>query len=228
MPTAPTRVSFAKIAFNVGGSPRSSASISWQTGDVIVVIGGGEGQNTETLGNPTATGLTFTTQKSHVAASNCESIVAAAVAASSGSGTISMTNSDTNSSTHWGFGVWVYRNSDGIGNSSEQHTSTRTVALTPTAPDSAIVWGIFDWAAASAQSGTPTPTTTDENGVDSGKYTSYLFDLTDQTSAGSVSYGISGSSGSGPWTIVVFEIKGSNIIGTKLNIRQAVKRSNIY
>lgn len=203
--TAPTRISFTQTSWTGSVSTLSTASISWQTNDVIVVVGGTEGGGTEAFNTPTATGLTFTIQKSHAAASNCASVIAAAVAGSSSSGAVTMTIS--NGPKTYGFGVLIYRNSTGIGNSSEQHTATRTVALTATAADSAIVWGVFDWAAAAAVAGSPTPTTTDQN-TQGSNFTPYVFDLTDQISASSISYGVGGS-GTGPFSIVVLEVKGT-------------------
>lgn len=204
--TPPTLISYTETSWVVTGSPRSSASVSWQTGDVIVVIGGQEADITA-LGNPTATGLTFTTQKSNVAAGSCGSMLATAVAGSTSSSAISMTG--PNSVQHWGFGVWVWRGSTGIGNSSEQHTATKTVGLTPTQIHSSIMWGTFDFQPGAAQTITPTPTNTRQNVLDTGRYTIYVSDLGDQPSAGSTSYGITGGAGTGPFSIVVMEVKGT-------------------
>jgi hypothetical protein len=113
-----------------------------------------------------------------------------------------------NSVQHWGFGVWVWRGSTGIGNSSEQHTATRTVALTPTQTNSAIMWGTFDFAAVATVAITPAPTNTRQSVLDSARYTLYVSDLTNQTSGGSTSYGVGGS-GTGPFSIVVMEVKGT-------------------
>jgi hypothetical protein len=199
---APTLISYTETAWNATGTSKSSASISWQTGDVICVIAGSEAN--DNLSVPTATGLTFASQKNNVAASTCGTRVSAVVAGSNGSDAVTVTN--PSSVSDWGFGVWVWRGSGGIGNSSEQHTATLTVSLTPTAADSAIVWGAFDFAAAALQTITPTPSNTRQRVVDSGSYTLYVADLLDQVSGGAVSYGISGA-GSGPFSIVVLEIK---------------------
>jgi hypothetical protein len=163
------------------------------------------------VGTPTAAGLTF----SFVAGNNpgtdaftCASGVWTATAGSNGSGaiTVNLVSSSQNS----GFGVWVFRNSQGVGNHAEQHTATKTVSLTPIAADGAIVWGVFDFAATAITGISATPTPTDERQkvlVGGGAYTIYVEDLTDQTSAGSVSYGITGGSGTGPFSIVSLEIK---------------------
>ncbi len=207
MATAPTRVSYTEVAYTGTGTSRASASISWLAGDVIAVIALCEDNHLP--GVPTATGLIFASQKSNNAASTCASRVSAVVAGSDGSSAVTCTLSS--SGIVWGFSVWVYRGSDGIGNSSEGHTTAKTVAQTNTAANSAVVWGCADFAVNPVTNNdiTPTPTTTDERAAEGGVYTVYVADLTDQTSAGSVSYGVSGSGTVGAFSKVVLEIKGA-------------------
>lgn len=204
MPTPPTLISYTEVTWNATGQPKTTASISWLAGDVIVVIAGSE--TADTLGVPTATGLTFTKQKDWpgTGGATCSAFVATATPGAGGSATVSVTESGAHT---WGFGVWVWRGSAGVGNSAEQHTATKTVALTPTGADGAIVWGTFDFAAAAVQTITPTPTNTRQR-VALTPYTIYVSDLIDQVSAGSVSYGISGT-GTGPFSIVALEIKAA-------------------
>lgn len=210
MPTAPTRVSYTEVVWNTTGTSKATASISWQTGDVIVVMAASESAaaSTEIPAVPTATGLTFASQVVTTAPNSfCSARISACVAGSNGSGAVT-TMLGTNA-IHWGFGVWVYRGSAGLGNSASQTTATKTKALTPTGADSAVVWGAFDFAAGTAGAGTPTPTTTPQSAADAGRYTRLVCDLTDQVSAGATSYGQSGGGATGPFTIVAFEIKGA-------------------
>ncbi|HLZ93348.1 MAG TPA: hypothetical protein VKQ28_16710 [Candidatus Acidoferrum sp.] len=202
--TPPTLVSYTETAWNTTAASKATATVSWNSGDIITVIGGAE--SSLTLGVPTATGLTFTSQKSNATANTCATQLATAVAGSAGSSAVSMTSSD--STLKWGFGVWVWRNSGGVGNSVEQHTATLTASLTPTAADSGIVWATFDFAAAALQTIVPTPTDIRQDVVIGTNYTIYVSDLTNQTSAGAVAYGISGT-GSGPFSIVALEVKGT-------------------
>lgn len=208
MPTAPSLISYTEVAYNGSGTSRASASISWQTADVIAVLSGSEGQTGGPPGVPTASGLTFNSQQVNSAASSCSSRASAAVAGSSGSGAVTVTLGDA--TQHWGFSVWVYRGSDGIGNSSEGHTSAKTIAQTNQAANSAVVWAGFDFGANPITNNdiTPTPTNTNERAEDAGRYTVYVADLTDQTSAGSVSYGVSGTGTIGTFSKLVLEIKG--------------------
>jgi len=206
VPTAPTLVSHNTVPYNSTALTLTSPSISWNANDVIVVVGGTEGANSsDILGTPTATGLTFTARQTIAPSTRCAAYVWTAVAGSSGSGTISVVHNNTSDA---GFTVWVFRGSAGVGNSAQSSTSSLTTSLTPTAAHSAIVWGVFDWNAGSLQTITPTPTNTEARVQYASLYTVYVAELTDQVSAGAVSYGISGS-GSGPFSIVVLEIKGS-------------------
>lgn len=209
--TPPTRSAYADSGYGAhSGATFSIPSVTWGAGDAVVVIGGTEGANSsDTLGTPTVTGLTFTLQASLTPTSRSAAYVWSAVAGSAGSGSISVPH--TAGSGDAGASVWVYTGVDAvspIGNVASSGTSAKTVSLTPTQADSAVVWGVFDWAAAALQTITPTPTTTDVRTVFASIYTVYIADLTDQTSAGATSYGISGT-GTGPFSIVALEIKGT-------------------
>ena len=214
--TPPQLVSYTQTSsWITGGASKSTASVSWNAGDVIVVCGGAE--NSGGLGTPTAAGLTFSSVRSNAAAGTAASQLACATAAGTSSSTITMAYSG-NSGDHWGFGVWVFRSHGGAGNSAEQHTSTRTVSLTPAGgAHSAVVYCTFDYGADTVQTVTPTPTNARQAARDTGRYTLYVDDLTDQASAGATSYGIGGT-GSGPFSIVVFEVKGAAASGVRKRV----------
>ena len=221
---APTYVSFnqATSAFTATGATKSTASISWQSGDVLVAALGAENTNGITLVAPTVSGLTFSMQKQNnpgTASSTCASLIATAVAASSGSGVITSTATGSRAgTTEWGMGVWVWRGSAGVGNSAEQHTSTKTVSLTPTGADGAICWGVFDFAGGFTNTATPTATHS-QVAINSANYDVNLADLADQVSSGAVSYGVT-SSGTGPFSIVVVEVKAGAGGGSAFDIPQ--------
>lgn len=202
---APTLISYVETASwftNDGTGSKTSPAITWQTNDVIVVLAAAEGP--DTLGLPTATGLTFVSQKSNTTVGTCGTQIAAAVAAGNGSTTVNVTTNDI--SHHYGFGVWVWRGSAGIGNSAEQHTTTKSVPMTPTAADCGVCWGTFDFSASTVTTIIPAPTT-ERQRVDGGAdYAIYVSDLGDQVSAGAVEYGLNVAP-AGPVSIVVLEIK---------------------
>lgn len=206
---APTLVSYTDTGFTTGGAGHTTgAAVSRNNGDLLVFIAGSEGPDALSATNDSVNGITWTTQKSNSVANTCGTMLATAVASSTASATISGSNG-TNSSDHWGFSVWVFRNTQGVGNSAEQHTSTKTVSLTPTAADGAICYAVFDFAAGALGSLTPSPSDSRQAAVDSGHYTFYVGDLTDQSSAGAVSYGVTGTSSTGAFSILAFEVKNS-------------------
>lgn len=208
--TPPTLVSHNPAAYNTTTATKTVTPTSgWNAGDILVFTCIAEGSvNGDHCNVPTATGLTFTAVISHAAASNSDLMVATATAASNGSGAISCTHTTTGSGANWGFTIYVFRGSGGVGNNASQFTATRTVSLTPTQADSAIVWTVADFAAAAVQSPAPTPTNADVAIKVSTNYTAYADELTDQVSSGAVSYGIGGS-GTGPFSIGVIEINGT-------------------
>jgi len=204
--TPPTLISHDSSVYNANAASRSVTPASgWQAADVIVVVAVDEGAASESFNTPTASGLTFTNVINHAASSDPALLISTATAAGSGSGPITVTLTATR---QFGMSVYVFRGSDGIGNNASQFTSSRTVNLTPTAADSAVVWAVGDWAAAVVQSPTPTPTNADVAVRSTSIYTVYVDELTDQSSAGTTAYGIGGS-GTGPFSIGAIEIKGA-------------------
>jgi len=216
---APTLVQ-AAFATTTTGNTATTASVSWQTDDVVVVIYGNAGAAPANMAAPTNTGsgLSWTVNQSIAAASNCGGALATAVATASSSGTVTAGSVAGPSEQNF-TGVCVWRGSLGVGNSAgtAAPSSTKTVSLTPAGgADAAICWGVFDWNADAAQAETPTstshgsgapgPSAMPQKTLVAGQYTYYWCALDDQTSAGAVNYGIGGS-GAGPFTIVAVEVK---------------------
>lgn len=233
---APVLESYTETAWNTDGdgatSTKALASISWNIGDVLVLVAGGEGnENGDSFGAPsnTGTGLSWIQKQLHAAASDCDAGVWAAVATATSSGVISITATGSNTgSDHFGFAVYRFSNSSGVGTgTAEQDTTTKTVSVTTGLAHSALVWGVFDWSAETAHAGTPTPTRTDEASVDSGKYSPHVFELTDQVAAGAVSVGITAGLSTGPYTIVVIEVKGQPVPSSPTIVNQAVQRAAV-
>jgi hypothetical protein len=196
---APTLIDYQEAAWSTTTTPKDSPSISWQAGDVIVVILGCASTDIPAL--PTATGLTFVSQQTNGV--GCGTRCAAVVAGGSGSSVVS---SSVTGGDVWGFGVWVWRNSAGIGNSAIVN-GAETVSLTASAVNAGIVWGSFDFVAAATATIVPTPSNTREITDHGTTYTTHVADLVNQTSGGAVSYGTSG--GGGQYTVVAFEVKAS-------------------
>lgn len=203
---APTLVSYTETAaWNTAGASKSTASIAWNTGDILVFLGASEGN--DTIGVPTATGLTFTSVILNIVANTCGTRLAVATAGGTSSGAVSATwTTGGSAGTHWGFGVWVWRSSVGVGNNIEQHTATKTKALTLTGLNSAVVVGVFDFNADAAGSGTPAVSNTRQAAQDATHMTRLVFDNIDYSTSGS-SWGQTGGGATGPFSIVGIEIQ---------------------
>jgi hypothetical protein len=209
---APTLVSYTEVDWTSAVTSQTTASISWNNGDVLAFVGGCEGVSTIALPTTTGTGLSFLSQQVNSTAGTCSTRLAACVATATSSGTINSTSSGAG--LVWGFGVWVWRGSQGIGNSSEQHTATKTVNMTPAAgADCGVVWGAFDFSAGASPAATPTPTHTRQAVQIGASYSIVVADIADQISAGAVSYGLTVTGTTGPYSIIVLEIKAGAASG---------------
>jgi hypothetical protein len=214
--TGPQLVSYTEVVYSSVVATLTSASLTWLVGDVIVVIA--TSASNATIGNPTASGLLFTTQQSNIAASTCSMRGATAIAASNGAQVISVTISTGQA----GMGIWQWRGSDGVGASAEQHTATKTVGLTPVDTHSAYCWtSAAKNAGTAVDSLTPTPTNTRESAQFVGQYTVYSGELQDQAGAGATNFGTTGAAVTGPFTIIPIEVLGSApaIISTSPHVR---------
>lgn len=133
-------------------TPKTVAA-TWSTGERVIVWSGAAGSN-DVLTTPTATGLTFTveTEQDSATSAEPESHIFTAVAASSGSGNVSI--SMTGATNHWGFVVWRMGAGSTIGNKGSNLTEA-TLSLT-TLAGSHVVGGVADW---NATAGTSAPAT---------------------------------------------------------------------
>jgi hypothetical protein len=214
---APTLVSYqetASWATSPGAGVAKTVPITWQTGDVVVVIGLNGGGTGTSWSAVTCPGLSFTTQKSLSGSSTVDGYISAASAPAAAPGTSQNVSMSVAAVTGWGMGVWVWRGSDGVGNSADTPTpssSTKTASLA-TAVHSAVCWG-FDDFGSSATLGTIVPTPTDtRQRANISNNTIYVADLIGQTSS-PTSYGLSGSAGVGPWQGVATEVVGTASVG---------------
>lgn len=218
---APTIVSYAESDVtstttwqNITRTPSAittTASVSWSAGDFIVILCGAENASTGLLfQTPTATGLTFTKTAVGTTGAHCGAMYATATAGSGGSSQISIIH-DANVNNFCGYAIWVFSGHGGIGNTVavSDFSSTKVRSLTATL-HSTVVWAVFDWAAATPVSITPSPSHTRESAghVTGANYTVYVADLED-VAAGAANYGVGGS-GSGPFAIVAVEILGAS------------------
>jgi hypothetical protein len=212
--TAPSLIQYAEsVNWTVSGT-KATGTLTWLTGDLIVVVGGDE--NAATLAAPTAAGLSFSPVSgvlSGTAGSSCGANAWTATAASGSSSTVSGTGAGSDA---WGFACWVFRGSDGVGNTAASGAASTalTISLTRSGTNSRVVGIGLDWAGAATTGYAFTPAlgTDGHDRVhvqDSGHYTVYVADWDDQGSPGATSYGISGVTGVSQFTKVYLEILGT-------------------
>lgn len=196
---------------NTSGS-ETTASATWSSGDLIVVLGITADNGSATLATPTASGLTFSAVSGTPTNTTNRTKVYAwtATAGAGGSGTIAAVKNDIITS---GLAAFVFTGSDGIGGAaiSAALGSTTTQSLTRTGENSHVVqiWG--DWNAVNDTTVTWTPSgeTQREAVFVSGQSTFFVASWGDQGASGTTSYGFSGFAG-GQMSAVTLEIVGTS------------------
>jgi len=205
--TAPTLVQYSGTTYNSTGT-KSTATLTWQAGDLIVVIALSE-EGGFPVANPTATGLTFAAG-TPPSSSNSQCYANSWTATAGSGGSAVVTSTGATGSDHWGMSAWVWRGSSGFGNTATSASTSETVSLTRTGTNSVVVGGVADWNATATTGYGWTPTVGNDRteGKDGTRYSYYVADWGDQGAAGTTSYGITGITG-GPYAIVMVEVTGS-------------------
>lgn len=190
------------------GTSKSTGSVSWQTGDRIIVIGG-IGDESSTLGTPTASGLSFSllALTNNPSGNFCDAWVWMATAGSNGSGVIN--GSKTSGGSGWGLFVIVVRGSEGTATEAVNTSTTKTISLNRSQAESAVLYCAFDWSASSATATfTPGGAISLKNEKEGSSYTCHIGYWPDQDAAGSTNYGVTSSS-SGSFAKIAIEILGT-------------------
>jgi len=187
-------------------SPETTASLTWSAGDLVIVVGATE-DSTVTLSTPTATGLTFTLVTSYTGG-GCNVYIWKATAASSGSGAISSTYTNSRA-----VGLRAYaisgHNGTGATGAGRAAAGVLTRSLTRTGANSGVVGVLGEFNATNDTAVTASPATNgtvDDAAFTSGAATLYSARWTDQGTAGATSYGIGSFSGTADMSIAVVEI----------------------
>ena len=146
---APTLIQYAETSWSTTGTTKSTGTVTWQSGDILVVVIGTADQANTAVNLPTATGLTFAaiTGAACTAASDCWANAWSATAGSGGSSAVASPTMSS-SSIPWGMAVWVWRGSNGIGNvgsSAAVANNNLTQSLIRSGTNSTVCGGLFDW-----------------------------------------------------------------------------------
>jgi hypothetical protein len=219
----PTFVSETQTVFNTVTTPKTTASISVNNGDIIVACGVIEGQASSTSDSINVSGgsLTWTKNQWVKVANNTYVLVASTTATSTTSITVSFTHVGNTASLWFGGSAFVFRDSNGIGASNKTNsTGAPSMTLTTTQTNSAIVYVSGDWAAADGTTPLRTwrtinsVTPTIGNGLerayfrDASHYALYIGYWSDVGGAGSKTVGLS-APGSETYSIAAIEVKGN-------------------
>lgn len=184
-----------------------TASISWQSGDLIVVFGATEDSGV-TFATPTATGLTFASVASVGGASNAFVQCWTATAGGTSSGAVTATLTGITNVKMRGLAAFVCRNHNGAGTPATLTGSANKVISLAVADTASVVLACFmDFnAAAVGTAATPTGTLRLAQNV-AGRATGHVLSWTDQA-AGTRNYGYTGG-GTADNNGIVIEVKGT-------------------
>jgi hypothetical protein len=205
---------------NNDGASETTGSVSWNLGDVVVVMGVTD-DNFNTLATPATAGSGL----SFAAVSGFPSNVASTCKIYAWSATASATSSGTITSVVGGgvslarvIMVWVLSGSDGLGNaavsSGADTTDPYDVSLTRAGDNSAVLMVAGDWSAISDTTTDPSPLSGstqrlgDNGGLCASQQNAYAADWADAGASGTTSYGVTGVTGS-KMTIGAVEVKGT-------------------
>lgn len=216
---APTFVAEYGDVWNTSTSPKT-ASVTLNTGEVLVVCGVTSDQGA-TLNTPTGgTGLTYTLQQSVVVSQFCTAYVWTTISASDQTYTLSLTNAGDNT-LEWGFIGYRFSGSDGVGASSKTNVSgaAPSLSLTTLFANSAVVVINADWNAVDGttrtwrtiNSITPTLGNNLERTYfrDAAAYTTYSAYWNDVGATGAKTTGLSAPAGQ-KYSIIAVEVRGSS------------------
>lgn len=227
---APTFIQELEPTSNWGSTAdaatRTTSSFDVQSGDTLVILGcAALSDKSFAAAGPSATGgsITWTLQEDVGTSGNfCRATAYSGAVGATASGiTVSWVNDGGTGTRFWGFTLYHFRGSDGIG-AAESSTAAGTApsrAITTTQADSAVVYLNGDWSAVDGSSRTwrtiNSITPTSGNSLervyfrDSSQYTVYSGYWNDVGAIGAKTSGLSAPSGQDA-SMIAIEVKGSS------------------
>ena len=200
-------IAYQASDFTDAAAGEATASISWNSGDLIYVYGLTADNAITYTGVPGATGLTFSQVTAISGASDCRAYLWLATAGSGGSSTVTATGT----ANRKGLGAFVIRGSAGTGNTATQTpgANNKTISLIRGFAQSVVIVGLADWAAINDTAVNAIPTGTIRTAVEAGgDFTSFIVSFGDQGAAGTTAYGITDHTGTVDMIGIAAEIKG--------------------
>lgn len=208
----PTLVGASASEANGTGATETTGSLSWLSGDRLLVLGMTEdnGVTLSTPGGLTNLTLSALTGSPTTAASSCKGYAWGGTATGSGSGTIATT---ITGATKAFIVAFLYRDSDGFGTPvvSAALGAATTQSVTRVQANSAVaqIWG--DWEAVNDIAVTWTPTgQTQMLALNiGGGLQGYSAHWPDQGATGTTAYGFTAHAGGADMTAITVEVKGT-------------------
>ena len=199
-------VTSSASSYSGTGSPRSASAVTVQSGDVLVVVGGGS--DGTTLNTPTSSGVSlssWTLRRSYAVGTSYGTIYLwTATANASGSSTISVSRNTSGTNTNYGFTVLVYRGVDQIGDDAVGNASSGAPSLNLTVSQNAhVVFGATDFNPAS---GTETYLGNGDAVTDVTANNRFYVGRYEAQNAGTRGYGLSAPTGQ-KWAAVAIELE---------------------
>lgn len=235
MATKPTLVSYTQTTRNSTASPKTSGAITVAVGDFVVVVAVGEGESL-IFGTPTSSGITFSAGPAHDLTNYTE--VGSWYGTVTSGTSINVSISNSGSAIQWGFEVWVWRGSDGLGATNKANATTGgpSVSLTTTGANSAVICAGGDWNAAATTGKTwrtvNSITPTSGNGLEKvaaqqgSAYTVYSAYWDDVGATGAKTFGMSAPSQK--YAYVAIEVKGTASAATTADAELASATAVAY
>lgn len=240
--TAPVPISSTATVFNTNTTPKTTASIAVQSGDVLVASAFGElaqnGGVAVVLAITTATGSTsaWAPREDTSFTDGNHAYIRTWTATATATGNITVSFSQTaGTAINFGGEVSVLRGSGGIGNVNKNNNNISsgapTISVTTTGANSALVFASTDWNATAgtvtftASNGTPVSDLADQSGAGA-SYCNYSFHVADAGAAGAKTMGMSSPS-TQRYVCTVIEVLGtaSAFIAAKSITLQSVNRA---
>lgn len=210
---APTLSSYQSSNWgDVSTGSEVTGTLTWSSGDLIVAMGVTE-NGQETMGTPTATGLTFSLVTSVNNGDFNDTLIYVWSATAGSGGSSAVTSTGDGSSNSRGLAAYAYSGSAGIGNTNTMDgQDAKTISLTRAYSNSAVIVAMGDWIAGNDNTVTASPSggTVRKSDVVSGQVTSFLVDWADEGGTGTTSYGVADFSPSPvDMSGIVVEVRGN-------------------
>jgi hypothetical protein len=208
----PTLVQVSASNHTDTSATETTASFTWQSGDVFHILGGTEDNANSLLATPSTAGsnLTFSLITATNTGSTAKAYYWRGTASGAGSGTI--TSAGSGGGLRRGITAWQYRGTDGQGTPQTiAASSAKTISVTRGQANSHIIEILADWNAVGDVTTDPTPAGGNQRVEvsNAGNVDFFVTDWGDQGATGTTAYGITNHTGTVNMAGIAVEILGT-------------------